>query len=96
MVMAYNVVVYTNHAANTTPFKGKNLHSHRARWFWSLQAYNPELKVFTGITNMVTDALSRNIPIGAITNTKLSATSLHLGSTLLSKTTPCGTRLFTP
>ncbi len=87
MVIENNVVVYTNHMAITNPFKGKNLHGHLARWFSSLQAYNPELKVFAGTTNMVVDALSRNIPIGAITNTELSSTSLHLSSTLLSKTT---------
>ncbi len=58
MVMAYNVVVYTNHTAIPNPFKGKNLHGHLARWFSSLQAYNPELKDTTGITNMVFDALS--------------------------------------
>ncbi len=41
MVMAYNVVVYMNHAAIPNPFKGKNLHGRLARWFSSLQAYNP-------------------------------------------------------
>ncbi len=50
MVMAYNVVVYTNHVAITNPFRGKNLHGHLSRWFSSLQAYNLELKVITGIT----------------------------------------------
>ncbi len=73
MVMAYNVVVYTNPTAITNPFKGQNLHSRLVRRFLSLQAYDPELKVITGITNMVADALSRNIPIGAITNKELSA-----------------------
>ncbi len=96
MVMAYNVVVYTSHAAITNRFKGENLHGRLAIWFSSLQAYNPELTVIIGITNMVADALSRNIPIGAITNTELSATSLPLSYTLLSKATPCGKRLFKP
>ncbi len=96
MVMEYNVVVYTNHAAIPNPFKGRNLHGRLARWFSWLRAYNPELKVITEITNMVADALSRNIPIGVITNTELSATSHHQGSTPLSKTTLCGERLFMP
>ncbi len=36
MVMAYNVLVSTNYAAITNPFKGKNLHGRLARWFLSL------------------------------------------------------------
>ncbi len=46
MVMEYNVVVYTNHAAITNPFKGTNLHGRLAIWFLSIQEYNPELQIW--------------------------------------------------
>ncbi len=66
--MGCNIVVYTDHAAITDPFKGKNLHGRLARWFLTIQACKPELK---HIINMIADAISRNIPIGAITNTEI-------------------------
>ncbi len=40
-------LVYTNHAAITNPFKGKNFHGRLDRCFLSIQAYDPELKVIT-------------------------------------------------
>ncbi len=65
------IVVYTDHAAITDLFTGKNLHGRLARWFLTIQAYNSEMKYITRKTNVVADALLQNIPIGAITNSEV-------------------------
>ncbi len=71
IVMGYTIVVYTDHVAITDLFKGKNLHCRLARWLLTIQAYNPEIEYITGKKNVVADALSRNILIGAITNSEV-------------------------
>ncbi len=49
-------------------FKGRNLSGRLARWYLTIEAYNPEINYIKGKTNVVADALSCNIPVGAVTD----------------------------
>ncbi len=44
IIMGYKITVYTDHAAITDIFKGKNLSGRLARWYLTIQAYSPEIK----------------------------------------------------
>ncbi len=66
--MGYKITVYTDHSPITEIFKGRNLSGRLARWYLTIQAYNPEIKFTRGATNLVADALSRNIYEGAVTD----------------------------
>ncbi len=62
--------VYTDHSPITEIFKGRNLSGRLARWYHTIQTYNPEIKYTKGYSN-VADSLSRNIHVGAVTDTSL-------------------------
>ncbi len=64
--MGYKITVYTDHSPSTEIFKGRNLSGRLARWYLTIQAYNPEIKYTKGTSNLVADALSRNIYVGAV------------------------------
>ncbi len=67
--MGYKITVYIDHSLIAEIFKGRNLSGRLARWYLTIQAYNPEIKYTGGHSNVVADALSRNICVGAVRDT---------------------------
>ncbi len=65
-VIGYPIIVYTDHSPITEIFKGRNLNGRLACWNLTIQAYSPEIKYTKGHQNVVADALSRNICVGAL------------------------------
>ncbi len=69
--MGYKVTVYTDHLPITEIFKGRNLNGRLARWYLTIQAYRPEIKYTKGRQNVVADALSINVYVGAVADASL-------------------------
>ncbi len=66
IVFGYHLIVYTYHSPITEIFKGRNLNGRLARWYLTIQAYSPVMKYNKGPQNVVADALSRNVCVGAV------------------------------
>ncbi len=69
VIMGYRITVYTDHSPFTEIFKGSNLFGRLARWYLTIHTYNPEIRYIKGLSNVVADLLSRNIHVGAVTDT---------------------------
>ncbi len=66
IILGYHIIVYTDHSPVTEIFKGRNLNGRLARWYLTIQAYNPEMKYTKGRQNEVADALARYVCVGAV------------------------------
>ncbi len=64
--MGYKITVYTDHSPITEIFRGRNLKGRLAHWYLTMQAKSPEIKCTKGHQNVVADALSRNVCVGAV------------------------------
>ncbi len=66
ITIGYKITVYTDHSPITEIFKDRNLNGRLALWYLTIQAYSPEIKYTKGRQNVVADALSRNVCVGAV------------------------------
>ncbi len=71
IILGYEITVYTDHAAVTELFKGKNLTGQLARWYLTIQEFSPEFQYIQGRSNVVADALSGNALVGTVSDTPL-------------------------
>ncbi len=62
----YPLTAYKDHIAVIQPFQGKNLTGCLARWYPTIQKYEPTLNYLPGKANTVGDALSRIIPVAVV------------------------------
>ncbi len=61
IVFGYLVTVCTDHIAVTELFHGKNLIECLARWYLTIQQFEPTLQYLPGKANIIADALSHTV-----------------------------------
>ena len=70
IILGYPITVFTDHAPVTDLFKGRNLTGRLARWYLTIQEFNPTFRFLPDRANRVADCLSRNVPIASVTAEK--------------------------
>ncbi len=83
IIFGYPITVYTDHTAVSQLFHGKNLTRRLARWYLTIQQFEPTLRIVKA--NTVADALSRNIPVSVVNEI---ANFFYLSYTVLNAKTP--------
>ena len=66
LIMGHEIIVLTDHKPVLDIFNKPDLSVNRARMFLTIQDYHPKLKYISGKSNVIADALSRNIKCDSI------------------------------
>ncbi len=66
IILGYPITVFTDHAAVTELFKGRNLTGRLARRYITIQEFNPTFRYLSGRANVIANSLSRNVPVNAV------------------------------